>query len=87
MNLPHQDLTHIKKLGNSIVPISHNREAKFVEIPSAPPKSRTQIQLTLIYVCRDLTTGVCSTNNEVHMCKISKQMDGGIIVGENSSDI
>lgn len=43
MNSPHQDLSQIKKLENSIVLLSQNEEATFGGIATESPKSRTKI--------------------------------------------
>lgn len=63
----HQDLHHTPKKTNSIVPFCQNQNANFDGIPSVSPELRNKIRLYSSKTRNDSTTGLCSTNDKVHL--------------------
>ena len=87
MSSSHHDLLQVQKLSISTIPIAQNREAILEEIATESPESRTHIRSTSSQIQKDLTTRVRSPKDESPLSQVLKQIDGGIVGGENSDDV
>ncbi|KAG5585846.1 hypothetical protein H5410_046280 [Solanum commersonii] len=74
-----QGLQHTKKLSDSIVPFERSDEANSRNFTKKLPDLRLQIRPSSHQFHDDLTTGVYSPGEEVHLIAISSKMDGPIV--------
>ncbi|KAH0674030.1 hypothetical protein KY290_026276 [Solanum tuberosum] len=81
-----QELQHTKKLGESIVPVERTDEAIFGNFAKKLPNLSLQIRLSSHQFHGDLTIGVCSPGEEVHLTSISSKMDCPIVGDKNSDE-
>ncbi|KAG5568245.1 hypothetical protein H5410_064740 [Solanum commersonii] len=78
-----QELQHTKNLDESIVPIERTEVAISGNFTEKSPELRLQIRPSSHQIHEDLTTGVCSPGEGVHLKAIPSKMDGPIVGDKN----
>ncbi|KAG5595247.1 hypothetical protein H5410_036479 [Solanum commersonii] len=81
-----QELQHTKNLDESIVPIKRTDVAISGNFTEKSPELRLQIRPSSHQLHDDLTTGVCSPDEGVHLNAIPSKMDGPIVGDKNSNE-
>ncbi|KAH0776722.1 hypothetical protein KY290_008133 [Solanum tuberosum] len=81
---PNQELQHITKSMDSIIPIARSKDASSGQIANESPERRLQFRASSQQFRGDLNRGDYSPGEEVHLTAISSKMDARVAGGENS---